>query len=150
MIIRPATEGDLPALLKLYRSLIPNDPVLDEDRAVEIFRQFHNRAMGKIYLGREEGQAVASCCLVIVPNLTRGGRPYALIENVVTHIEHRNKGYGKSIIRHACDQAFEQGCYKVMLMTGSQNPEVLRFYLAAGFVQDKTGFQMRNVPRRIE
>jgi GNAT superfamily N-acetyltransferase len=36
-----------------------------------------------------------------VPNLTRGGSPYALIENVVTHHDFRKRGFGKQILNFA-------------------------------------------------
>jgi GNAT superfamily N-acetyltransferase len=150
MIIKPATEDDLPALLSLYHHLIPDDPALAPDKARAIFEQFHRQNMGEIYIGWDNGKAVASCCLVVVPNLTRGGRPYALIENVVTHSEHRGKGHGKAILRFACDQAFAKDCYKVMLLTGSSKPDILKFYLSAGFEQNKTGFQMRDIPTLLD
>jgi GNAT superfamily N-acetyltransferase len=78
-----------------------------------------------------------------VPNLTRGGAPYALIENVVTHADHRKKGYAAAVIGRAVEEAWKAGCYKVMLLTGSKNPATLRFYENCGFVQDKTGYQIR-------
>jgi predicted GNAT family acetyltransferase len=86
---------------------------------------------------------VASCTLVVIPNLTRGGRPYALIENVVTRADQRNYGFGSAILKAATERAWDQNCYKVMLMTGSKNPATLNFYKSAGFEQTKTGFQMR-------
>lgn len=81
--------------------------------------------------------------LIVVPNLTRKGAPYALIENVVTHADHRKRGYAGVLIRRAIDQAWSDGCYKVMLLTGSQDPATLRFYENCGFLQNKTGFQIR-------
>lgn len=83
---------------------------------------------------------------MVIPNLTRGGRPYALIENVVTHADHRQRGHGRALLHAAVAAAWEAGCYKVMLMTGSKRPETLRFYADAGFEQSKTGFQIRRPP----
>ena len=77
---------------------------------------------------------MASCVWVIIPNLTRNARPYAFVENVVTHKDFRGKGYAKKIAKRA-------NCYKMMLMTGSKNPKTLAFYEQAGYNSlDKTAF----------
>ncbi|NLA86435.1 MAG: GNAT family N-acetyltransferase, partial [Clostridiales bacterium] len=82
-----------------------------------------------------------SCVLVIVPNLTHSQRPYALIENVVTDINHRSKGYATAVLNYARDLARRANCYKIMLMTGSKLPGTLRFYERAGYnSHDKTAF----------
>jgi GNAT superfamily N-acetyltransferase len=86
--------------------------------------------------------------LIVIPNLTRGGKPYGLIENVVTHVGYRGRGYGTRILHAAVAAAWDAGCYKVMLMTGSKQPSTLRFYESAGFEQTKTGFQMRRMAAR--
>ena len=85
---------------------------------------------------------------MIVPNLTRGGKPYALIENVVTHANWRKRGFGSAILAEAANRAWRHDCYKIMLMTGSNDPATLAFYEEAGFEQSKTGFQMRRHPTR--
>lgn len=94
-------------------------------------------------LGQLGQMLVTSCVLVIIPNLTRSGQPYALIENIVTNADHRRQGQGKGILDAACAQAWAHHCYKVMLMAGTSDPATLRFYENAGFAQSKTGFQKR-------
>lgn len=90
------------------------------------------------------GETIGSTVtLVIIPNLTRGGMPFALIENVVTDARFRKRGHAGALIRHAFDHAWRNGCYKAMLLTGSENPATLKFYEGCGFVQNKTGFQVR-------
>lgn len=89
----------------------------------------------------EDGCLVASCVCVVVPNLTHGQRPYALIENVVTDPAHRKRGFATACLNAACKIAREADCYKVMLLTGSKQESTLRFYEKAGFNrQDKTAF----------
>ena len=88
-----------------------------------------------------DGSLVASCMLAIIPNLTRGARPYGLVENVVTHSAHRRQGIGTRLLRHALQIAWELNCYKVMLLTGSKSEGTLQFYEQAGFRKGtKTGF----------
>ena len=77
----------------------------------------------------------------MVPNLTHGGRPYGLIENVVTRPDCRNRGLATACLDFARALAAEQGCYKLMLMTGSKRESTLDFYRKAGYRSDqKTAF----------
>jgi GNAT superfamily N-acetyltransferase len=142
-IIRPASRSDLPGLMTLYRHLNPTDPVLDEALAEERFSDILAQPGMTVFIGYAGDVAAATVTSVVVPNLTRSGAPYGLIENVVTHADHRKRGYAGAVIRHAIADAWNAGCYKVMLLTGSKNPATLRFYENCGFVQDKTGYQIR-------
>jgi Acetyltransferase (GNAT) family. len=79
--------------------------------------------------------------LVIIPNLTHGQRPYALIENVITDEAHRNRGIATACLNAAREIALQHRCYKIMLMTGSKKDSTLRFYRKAGYnSEDKTAF----------
>lgn len=89
-----------------------------------------------------DGKLVSSCVLVVIKNLTRNASPYALIENVVTHPDYRNRGIGTRLLKRAQKTAKERGCYKVMLLTGRM--EAISFYQKAGFDGgSKTGFIIR-------
>lgn len=142
-IIRPAVRGDLPGLMTLYRQLNPTDPVLDEASAEKRFSAILAQPGMTVFIGFTGDVGAATVTLVVVPNLTRNGASYALIENVVTHADHRRRGYARAVIGHAIADAWNAGCYKVMLLTGSKNPATLRFYENCGFAQDKTGYQIR-------
>jgi GNAT superfamily N-acetyltransferase len=146
LLIRSLEQADLPALLELYRDLNPSDPPLALADATSAWRQLSNYAGSAIFVGVIEKALVTSCTLVVVPNLTRGGLPYALIENVVTSSKHRKQGHGAAILKRAIAEAWKHDCYKVMLLTGSKNPATLKFYSGVGFEQNKTGFQIRQLP----
>ena len=140
--IRAAARSDLEQLIDLYRQLHPDDPSLVLSEAVALWERFSLYPGSEILIGVKDDE-VATCALVVVPNLTRGGRPYALIENVVTASAHRKRGYGAAVLKAAIAAAWRQGCYKVMLLTGTVDPATLKFYHDAGFEQNKTGFQIR-------
>jgi GNAT superfamily N-acetyltransferase len=142
--IRSATKEDLSALLTLYHHLNPADPALAPQLAQSRFDEMLAHPGMIIFVAEASGTLAASCTLIIIPNLTRAAMPYALIENVITHGDFRKQGLGRKVLQHAVDKAFENGCYKVMLMTGRSDPGVLKFYESCGFQQNKTGFQVRN------
>jgi GNAT superfamily N-acetyltransferase len=143
LTIRTANQNDLPSLLELYRQLHPNDETMSPAVASNILAQFSHYSGSAIFLGLRDDAVVTTCTLIVIPNLTRGGAPYALIENVVTDAQHRKQGYGKVILKTAISTAWRHDCYKVMLLTGSRDPATLRFYEEVGFEQSKTGFQAR-------
>ena len=87
---------------------------------------------------------MSSCTLAIVPNLSRGARPYGVIENVVTDAAHRQRGLGRAVLHAALAKAWAANCYKVLLATGSKRDSTLRVYQDAGFERDaKTYFEIR-------
>ena len=146
--IRAALPSDLEGLLKLYPQLNPSDEPISRDLAASRLGEINQLPGSAVLLGLLGDDLVASCTLIIIPNLTNGGKPYALIENVVTDALHRGQGYGTRLLRAAVAAAWEAGCYKVMLLTGSKQPSTLKFYENAGFEQSKTGFQMRRISAR--
>lgn len=142
-IIRHAVHDDLSALLALYPYLNPRDPPPDPASAGEAWSALLGSRLTTVFVAEIAGMVASSCTLAVIPNLTRGARPYAVIENVVTHPDHRRTGLGRSVLEAALQAAWTAGCYKVMLATG--RPETIPFYESAGFERDgKTFFEKRN------
>jgi GNAT superfamily N-acetyltransferase len=132
--VRELHREELQAVLALYEHLHEGDEPPPSPAAAEAAWEESMANPRCRYLGGFEGsELVSSCTITVIPNLTRGCRPYALIENVVTHREHRNKGWGKAVLGQALAFAWQQDCYKVMLLTGRTDEAVFRFYEGAGF-----------------
>ncbi len=142
--IRSGQPEDLPGILALYRHLHPDDPDLDPTVAASVWAALLACGLTTVVVAEMVGSLVASCTLAIIPNLSRGGRPYGIIENVVTHPDHRRMGLGRGVLQFARDRADETGCYKVVLATGSRQDATLAFYESAGFRRGgKTYFEAR-------
>ncbi|MBN1428192.1 MAG: GNAT family N-acetyltransferase [Anaerolineae bacterium] len=134
METREIKESELDALLDLYAHLHASDDPLPERTVVEAIWEEIQRSPNFQYFGIfVDGRLVSSCTLSIVPNLTRGCRPYGVIENVVTHSDYRRSGYGSTILRYTLERAWGRKCYKVMLLTGRKSQAVYDFYESVGF-----------------
>lgn len=145
---REATIEDMEPLLDLYAHLSPGDERCPANIARHNLERLQRFEGSGVLLGVIEGKVLSTCTLIVIPNFTRGGRPYAIIENVVTHPDYRGKGLGTAVLDAACDRAWIYDCYKVMLSTGSSLASTLAFYERAGFEQSRTGFQKRRLPKR--
>ncbi len=145
LAIRPLAASDLAALLALYAHLHAADDALPPQPEVQAIWQGLMADPHHLYLGGFAGaQLVSSCVVLVVPNLTRGCRSYALIENVVTHAGYRQRGYGRALLHAALAHAWGRNRYKAMLMTGSKDENTWRFYAGAGFdAHDKQAFVAR-------
>jgi len=139
--IREAVKEDLEQLLELYTQLNDNKmPELDGRPEGVLDKMLVDRDH-HIIVGLVGGRIISSCVIVILPNLTHEQRPYALVENVVTDKDHRNKGYATQLLNYAKQIAVKENCYKISLMTGSKEESTLNFYRKAGYnSNDKTAF----------
>lgn len=146
--IRLAGPDDLPALQSLYRHLIADEEPVELAKGQDTLASITAIPGSGVYVGFVGPQAVASCALFILPNLTRHGLPFALVENVVTHVDFRRRGFGRAVLSAAVAAAWQQDCYKVMLLTGARHGGVIDFYVEAGFQQTKTGFEQRRIAPR--
>lgn len=144
-IVRPASWRDLQQVLDLYRHLHPQEPPLEKAAAKQVWTTLlASSSMNVIVAQTTTDLLVSSCTLAIVPNLSRGGRPYGVIENVVTHTDYRRLGLAQRVLAHALELAWRADCYKVHLATGSRREETLRLYERAGFsLGGKTYFEVR-------
>ena len=143
-MVREIRANELSELLELYLFL-HEDSVPEASPGLEkAWNTIISDINHHIIVNERDGKIVSSCVCVIIPNLTRGIRPYALIENVVTHEDYRGKGCATECLSYARKIAEEEGCYKIMLLTGSKEPKTHNFYKNAGYnSSDKTAYIMR-------
>lgn len=140
-MIREIQRNELDGLLRLYLHLHEQSVPEMSDNLKKTWDSIVNDENHHIIVKVIDDIIVASCVCVIIPNLTRGIRPYAFIENVVTHKDYRGKGYATECLSYAKDIAVRENCYKMMLLTGSREKKALDFYENAGYnCSDKTAF----------
>lgn len=140
-MVREANEKDLQEILELYLYLHEKSVPEMSEHLTDTWRQIIQDENHHLIVKVADEKIVSSCACVIIPNLTRNVRPYAFVENVVTHSGYRGKGYATECLNYAKEIAEKQNCYKMMLLTGSKEQKTLDFYKNAGYNStDKTAF----------
>lgn len=140
MIIRKAKGSDAEDIKILYFDYLTAYPPKEEqdmDIWSSLLDKFEKDENMHILVVEENGRVISSVQMAIVESLTHNIRPFAVIENVVTHIDYRNKGYASALLDKASEIAKEHRCYKVFLETGSNKESTLNFYRNNGFEIDK-------------
>jgi GNAT superfamily N-acetyltransferase len=75
-----------------------------------------------------------------MPNLSHGGAPFAIVENVVVDETVRGGGYGRRLMAHAEALARAAGCYKVSLTSNHKRDRAHAFYAHIGYASSHKGF----------
>ena len=140
-MVREIREDELDELLALYLHLHETAVPEMTEHLARTWKTVLDDPNHHIIVREAGGKIVSSCVCIIIPNLTRGVRPYAFVENVVTHKDHRGRGYASACLAYAKALAVRENCYKIMLLTGAKDEETLGFYTRAGFNStDKSAF----------
>src|ERR1700730_14067214 len=137
--IREATEAALPQLVTLLAQLAPDDPEREDVSSPLpyeyhiVMRQIIETPGQHIFVLEGRGRIFGSAALSVIPNISHGGTPYAIIENVVVDAKVRSKGYGELLMHHAIEEARRAGCYKVALTSNKRWEDAHPFYKRLGF-----------------
>lgn len=139
MIIRQAKPEDARDLKTLYFEYLTQFPPKEEQdmkKWTDVISRFAQADDRFLLVVEEDGRAVSSVQVAIIEGLTHNVRPFAVIENVVTHGDYQNRGFASALLERATEIAKEFNCYKVFLETGSNKESTLNFYKKNGFVID--------------
>lgn len=135
--VRAATADDLGGVLRLYRAFRSYDEGFDAAAARPCWDAMERSGATTVLVAETDGGLAATCSLTVAPNLTWSGRPYGVIENVATDPPVRREGLGLRVLAAAQARAWDAGCYKVSVASGSVDEGVLRFYERAGFARGR-------------
>ena len=146
-MIREISEQDAGDMAELIRQLSPSEVILTDEMVNMIRAKISAMAQlehMKVFGYEQDGRIVGTCTLGRVEGLSKGCRPFAVIENVVVLDSIRSQGMGKQLVSHAIAEAEKWGCYKVILETGSKDEWKLKFYEKCGLTRGgKTAFMKR-------
>jgi glucosamine-phosphate N-acetyltransferase len=128
--IRELVEGDMCVESGFFQTLrsLRDEGITDFERMREYFRRRHAKGT-KTFVGVVDGRIVSTMSLVFEDKFIHNGSTIAHGEDVATHEEFQERGYGGGLLAHCIEYARSQGCYKLILDCSSEN---VRFYAKKG------------------
>ena len=130
--IRRAQAQDIPDLLRLYAYMSGRETPAAPEAISAVFAEIAANPNQHLLAARCDGVVRSSVTVSILPSLTHGGRPYAVVEHVVTDPDFGGRGLASALLREAEKAAREAGCYKIMLITSRAGAHVHHLYQKAG------------------
>jgi GNAT superfamily N-acetyltransferase len=140
--VRSASQTDVHALLDLYAELHPADQPPSAQTARDVWRAIEAQAGRTILVAESAGAVVGTVDCAVLPNLTRGARPFMLVENVVVTAGYRRSGVGSALLEVAVCLARQAGCYKVQLLSRAGRHAGHAFYESFGFRAVAQGYRL--------
>ena len=137
--IRLAEERDVPRIIELYRELTITDSEIEHRRSPSladyqlVFAEICADPRQKLFVAELRSELVGTIELLIIPNLSHNGTPFAFLENLIVTEKHRRRGLGRMLLEHAVALAEETGCHMVELCSDVRRHEAHRLYSSMGF-----------------
>ncbi|MDF2937356.1 MAG: hypothetical protein K0Q90_2729 [Paenibacillaceae bacterium] len=130
-MIREAEAGDKEQLSRLYRMLVPNSKKMDVQE--EQIHKIRTDPMNFIFVYEEHGELLGSLTLNICMQALHGERPYAIVENVIVHDDHRGKSIGHQLFRHVEAYCNSIHCHRIMLLSKATRIRAHQFFEREGY-----------------
>ena len=148
MIIRKATENDLPHIVRLLaldhlgkQRECYQEPLLES--YINAFAEINADKNNFLAVIENDNMIIGTLQLTFILYLSYQGGRRALIEGVRVDEAYRGKGIGKRLIEWAIEESRKQGCRMIQLTTDKNRPEALEFYKKRGFIASHEGLKLQ-------
>ncbi|MFD5249483.1 GNAT family N-acetyltransferase [Amycolatopsis sp. NPDC058340] len=146
MIIRQARREDVAAIVGMLADDqigSTRDSADDLTPYLKAFEQIDADPAQLLIVADDDGEAVGTLQLSIIPGLARKGALRGQIEAVRVRASHRGSGLGGELMAWAIDESRRRGCALVQLTSDVKREDAHRFYERLGFEATHTGFKLK-------
>ncbi|KFI58670.1 GNAT family N-acetyltransferase [Bifidobacterium gallicum] len=146
-MIREATTADIKDMLRLYAQL-RNRPIPQVSEGISsTWQSILADPNHHVIVYEQSDEIISSCICLIIPDLTHGLRPKAIIMNLITDERYRRQGFGSACMGFAQNLAFREGCAEVEVHIPNDRHILYEFMLSIGYQTD-TAFNICRKPVR--
>ena len=149
LIVRPARETDLPAIVALMSDDAlgaAREAPAEDPRYLAAFHAIEEQRGNTLYVAvtgdRASGPVVGCFQMIFMPGISWAGATRAEIENVRVARGLRGSGLGAQMIARAVQIARDGGAAILQLTSNNARDDAHRFWTANGFEQSHRGFKM--------
>jgi ribosomal protein S18 acetylase RimI-like enzyme len=144
LLIREASEDDLPKILELYSSAeITGEESFTLEEARQQLQMFKRYPSYHVFVAVLDGVVVGTYELLIMDNLAKRGKKSGVVEDVAVDSAFQGRGIGRTMMEHAREQCRQAKCYKFVLSSNLRREDAHRFYDALGFERHGYSFLMK-------
>jgi len=143
ILVREATESDLPVIGKLLEDLtdaMDNTEGIDTGIAIKTCQHLLNDNNSHFLVAAMEGTPVGFMNFTVRQTILHRS-PSGLIDELVVAEEYRGKGVGKQLVQAAIEKCRRLGCCEVEASTEKTNLKAREFYKQCGFEERGTLFE---------
>jgi GNAT superfamily N-acetyltransferase len=148
--IRPATEGDLQAILRLYAedethraaALAMAAPTAPTETHLDALRAIQADPNNALYVAELQGAVVGTFQLTFIRQLSYGGCLVAQVESVFVGSGARSRGIGGLMMQHARGEAERRGALRIQLTSNVAREQAHRFYERLGYRATHKGMKL--------
>ncbi len=129
--LRPATEADIPDIIRLVRGLAEYEKLLHKATATEAdYRalMFGPTPRAHAILAEPPGQAPVGIALYYYTVSTFAGHACIFLEDLYVEPSHRGTGLGLSLLQHLAAKAITENCGSVDWRVLNWNTLAIKFY----------------------
>lgn len=136
--ITDAKTEDIEAILALQTQIYRVDEIASNGRET-LKNQLEDKSCA-VLVASLDGKIIGTATIYFIDVAARG-RPYAFLEGLVIHEDHRGNGHGTEFFKKCLEAAKNKNCYKMLFTSGMDRQDAHKFYEKLGF--KKWGYEFR-------